>query len=134
MLILDLWGISFHAVVVFGLGKNLLFKSFLGHCALTNLPTKYISCTQYEWITYLGQVGLELSTVQLRFEVHQFFIRDLPFPFNLGSAFSNHFSERGVFIHPLLESLVIILGSNLSDIHGKHNEVKVSGKNEIPYF
>ena len=25
-------GISFHAVVVFGLGKNLLFKSVLGHC------------------------------------------------------------------------------------------------------
>ena len=31
LLILDLWGISFHAVVVFGLGKNLLFKSILGH-------------------------------------------------------------------------------------------------------
>ena len=26
------WGISFHAVVVFALGKNLLFKSVLGHC------------------------------------------------------------------------------------------------------
>ena len=25
-------GISFHAVVVFGLGKNLLFKFILGHC------------------------------------------------------------------------------------------------------
>ena len=33
LLILDLWGISFHAMVVFGLGKNLLFKSLLGHCA-----------------------------------------------------------------------------------------------------
>ena len=32
MLILDLWGISFHAVIVFGLGKNFLFKSALGHC------------------------------------------------------------------------------------------------------
>ena len=32
MLILDLWGISFHAVVVFGLDKNLLFKYILGHC------------------------------------------------------------------------------------------------------
>ena len=32
MLILDLWGISIHAVVVFGLGKKLLFKSILGHC------------------------------------------------------------------------------------------------------
>ena len=25
-------GISFHAVLVFGLGKNLLFKSILGRC------------------------------------------------------------------------------------------------------
>ena len=32
MLILDLWGISFHAVVVFGLVKDLLFKFVLGHC------------------------------------------------------------------------------------------------------
>ena len=32
MLIIDLWGISFHAVVVFGLGKDLLFKSALGCC------------------------------------------------------------------------------------------------------
>ena len=32
MLILDLWGISLHAVIVFGLGKNLLFTSVLGHC------------------------------------------------------------------------------------------------------
>ena len=29
---IDLWRISFHAVVVFGLGKNLLFKSILGRC------------------------------------------------------------------------------------------------------
>ena len=33
LLILNLWSISFHAVVVFGLGKNLLFKSILGRCA-----------------------------------------------------------------------------------------------------
>jgi len=32
--ILDLWDISFNAVVVFGLGKNLLSKSVLGLCAL----------------------------------------------------------------------------------------------------
>ena len=34
VLILDLWSISFHAVIVFGLGKNILFKSVLGQCAL----------------------------------------------------------------------------------------------------
>ena len=32
LLILDLWVIRFHAVEAFGLGKNLLFKSVLGHC------------------------------------------------------------------------------------------------------
>ena len=32
LLILDLWAISLHAAVVFGLGKKLLFKSVLGHC------------------------------------------------------------------------------------------------------
>ena len=31
-MILDLWGVSFHAAVVFGLGKDFLFKSTLGHC------------------------------------------------------------------------------------------------------
>ena len=30
MMILGLWAISFHAMVVFGLGKNLLSKSILG--------------------------------------------------------------------------------------------------------
>ena len=34
MLILDLWGISYHAVVVFGLSKNLLFESILGRCGI----------------------------------------------------------------------------------------------------
>ena len=32
---INLWGISIHAVVVFALGKNLLFNSVLGHCALS---------------------------------------------------------------------------------------------------
>ena len=37
LLSLDLWGIRFHAVVVFGLGKNLLFKSVLGRCVSRQL-------------------------------------------------------------------------------------------------
>ena len=36
-LILDLWGISFHAVVVFGLGKDVLFESVLEHCVHTSI-------------------------------------------------------------------------------------------------
>ena len=33
LVILVQWGISFYAVVVFGLGKDFLFKSVLGRCA-----------------------------------------------------------------------------------------------------
>ena len=29
-------GVPFHAVIVFGLGKNLVFKSVLGHCDSNN--------------------------------------------------------------------------------------------------
>ena len=39
MLILDLWGVSFHAVVVFGVGKNPLFKSILGRCDIVPNPS-----------------------------------------------------------------------------------------------
>ena len=37
LLTLDLWGIRFHAVIVFGVGKKLLFKSVLGQCVLETL-------------------------------------------------------------------------------------------------
>jgi hypothetical protein len=43
MLILDLLGIGFHAVVVFGLGKDLLFKSVLGPCEC-DVPAIVRSC------------------------------------------------------------------------------------------
>ena len=43
MLILDLWGISFHAVGGFGLGKNLLFKSVLGRCDTLFRIRKWLS-------------------------------------------------------------------------------------------
>ena len=42
MLILDLLGISFHAAVVFGLGKNLLFKSILGRCVMFSKQINYV--------------------------------------------------------------------------------------------
>ena len=42
MMILDLLGIGFHSVVVFGLGKDLLFKSVLGHCG------KYLNWLQFQ--------------------------------------------------------------------------------------
>ena len=38
-MILDLLDIGFHAVVVFGLGKDFLFKSNPGRCVISN--TKY---------------------------------------------------------------------------------------------
>ena len=57
MLILGLWGMSFHAVVVFSLGKDLLFKSVLGHCdkITTNLIFGFL---------------LSLPFVEKMFELH----------------------------------------------------------------
>jgi hypothetical protein len=39
MVILDLWGISFHPAVVVGLGNDLLFNSILAHCATSVVLT-----------------------------------------------------------------------------------------------
>ena len=51
MLILDLWVISCHGVVLFGLGKNLLFKSVvLGHCVLFLCNCVF---TRYLWFLEL---------------------------------------------------------------------------------
>ena len=38
LLILDLWSISFHAVVVFDLGKDFLFKFILRRCVHKQVP------------------------------------------------------------------------------------------------
>ena len=40
MLILDLWGISFHPVVVVGLGNDLLFNFIIGHCVTRVISLK----------------------------------------------------------------------------------------------
>ena len=50
LLILDLLSISFHAVVVFGLGKNLLFKSILGRCV--SYLKNYLKSVPYLQITF----------------------------------------------------------------------------------
>ena len=57
MLILDLWGISFHAVVVFALGKNLLFKFALGHCVFLLVRSSRF---------YLITSGLHWSKIQFK--------------------------------------------------------------------
>ena len=51
MLILDLWGISFHPAVVVGLGNDLLFNSSVGHCV--TLRTRFYFCCSKIWNTVL---------------------------------------------------------------------------------
>ena len=46
LLILDLWGISFHAVVVFSIGKDLSFRFVLGHCVHRPVAMLYSSFGQ----------------------------------------------------------------------------------------
>ena len=57
LLILDLWGISFHAVVVIGLVKDLLFKSGKGDC---DVRRKFITNFRS------SQVGLVIRTLKLK--------------------------------------------------------------------
>ena len=53
LVILDLWGISFHSVVVFGLGKNLLFKSILGRYAVSHqLVLNFDFNFWLSWLSY----------------------------------------------------------------------------------
>ena len=53
MLTLDLWGVSIHAAVVFGMGKDFLFKSTPGHCVLpirfSDPPPPLI-----DWVLYIS--------------------------------------------------------------------------------
>ena len=53
MLILDLWGISFHPVVVVGLGNDLLFNFIVGHCALRTEFVPYFSVTVIVIVTVI---------------------------------------------------------------------------------
>ena len=79
MLILDLWGISFHAVVVFGLGRVISFKSVLGRCDSlgavhkrcwilavfdTPLPHEY-SSVFYGWPHTVKSRAVDQSTIQI---------------------------------------------------------------------
>ena len=50
--ILDLGGISFHSVVVFGVGKVLLFKFVLGHCVLL-----WKSTTEFPLIFWVWKIS-----------------------------------------------------------------------------
>ena len=61
LLNLDLWGLSFHAVVVFGLGKKLLFKSVLGHCGYALKIKLYHTITFcINWCTMVPKCKLKL--------------------------------------------------------------------------
>ena len=54
LLILDLWVISFHAVVVFDLGRNILFKSILGHWnTIFIMSNKLNLFAKFGWIRLL---------------------------------------------------------------------------------
>ena len=72
MLILDLWGISFHAVVVFGLGKNLLLKFVLGHCAyVKRLSNKLIFLSFHDNISLPCISEAATGLIRLHVTVHQ---------------------------------------------------------------
>ena len=60
MLILDLWGIGFHAVIVFGLGQNLLFKSILGRCDQTKNGQNATVCMMMSYYCHKSVSSFDL--------------------------------------------------------------------------
>ena len=67
LLILDLWGISFHAVIVFGLGNNLLFKSVLGHCdSMRNDYSQFLSQTIAVFVSHRWKLKNQTEASKLR--------------------------------------------------------------------
>ena len=69
MLILNVWGITFHAVVVFVLGKDILFKSVLGRCEyptfLTARFTQAVLKTTFFVILLLMLIFHEKKSMEL---------------------------------------------------------------------
>ena len=73
MLILDLWGISFHPVVVVGLGNDLLFNFIVAHCVrvhnINGKPTvpPLRSSLDQEWQQFLKlqEFWLQLLVIEL---------------------------------------------------------------------
>ena len=64
LLILDQWVISFHAMVLFGLGKNLLSKSVLGRCDVCTIAL-HIQSTRVSysrWSTKQSMKGCQSLT------------------------------------------------------------------------
>ena len=60
LLILDLWGIGFHAVIVFGLGQNLLFKSILGRCDQTKNGQNATVCMMMSYYCHKSVSSFDL--------------------------------------------------------------------------
>ena len=67
MLILDLWGISFHTVVVFALGKNFLFKFALGHCGMGLGDNTFISFNKIISWLYKLENAIESKFVSIKY-------------------------------------------------------------------
>jgi len=63
LLILDPWGISFHAVVALGLGKNLLFKSILARCGLRSL--RFGPSTLRSRLQVFGFIGINIVVINV---------------------------------------------------------------------
>ena len=74
MLILDLWGISFHTVVVFGLGKNLLFKSVLGHCGLLKQGTALPAHFQPIWLLCPMYFKIKVESILRKKKIFTFYL------------------------------------------------------------
>ena len=72
--ILDLWGISFHPVVVVGLGNNLLFDSSVGHSDMLFLVKPLQTCTVLELFSSLEHQNCGYANLEVLYDVKPSFM------------------------------------------------------------
>ena len=111
MPILDLQGIRFHAVVVFGLGKDLLFKSVLGRCALL-LEVALIF--KYSGFDFCGeQLNISIESIEKgKTNVERSFLWVIQY-----SIFSENRSRKVAFTSHVIEIFVSSLQNPITYLH-----------------
>ena len=77
-LILDLCGIIFHAVMVFGLAKDNSFKYVIGHCTVSGFPSHLTRINFYSVSNYLIQVDIAVCVSLYGKKLHSYLLTGRP--------------------------------------------------------
>jgi len=133
----EIWGTSEGSTFLFHMSGEVVGKDFdhglrckLVHGVVLVVASgeisKHVPGEFVDALDDLGHVGLEVCRGEEVLKLREVLIGNLTLPLKLATALFNHSAETRVFIHVLLEGLRESLGSNLTDVHSKHDEVEVT--------